>query len=95
MAATAMTANRLSDGAAVYLTPGGRWSRRLDAALVADADGTDAMLAAAERAVADRVVVGPYPIEVETDAGSVRPRRVKEAIRARGPTARSGPAPVR
>ena len=92
MAATVVTANRLLDGAVVYMAPGGRWSARLDAALVdADGSGGDAMLALAERAVADGIVVGPYPIAVEADARGVRPRHIKEAIRAHGPTVRFGP----
>jgi len=89
MTATVVTANRLLDGAVVYMAPEGRWTECLETAQVADGDEGDALLAIAERAVADRLVVTPYLIDVETDALGIRPRHIKEVIRRAGPTVRT------
>jgi len=88
MAATVVTANRLLDGAVVYMAPEGRWTECLETAWVADKSEGDELLALADRAVADRLVVTPYLIDVEADATGIRPRHIKEVIRRRGPTVR-------
>lgn len=82
-----LTANRLGDGRVVYLDPEGGWSTRLDAArLVRTAEEVDAAEAAGSAAVADRFVVEPYLIGVEFVEDGVRPARLRERIRAEGPT---------
>ncbi|WP_119419362.1 DUF2849 domain-containing protein [Desertibaculum subflavum] len=82
----AVTANRLGDGAVVYLAETGRWSTRLEEArLLLDAAQADAMLDEAGRDAATRVV-GPYLIEVETGDAGPRVASLRERIRATGPT---------
>ncbi|TVR83613.1 MAG: DUF2849 domain-containing protein [Rhodospirillales bacterium] len=84
-----VTANRLIDGAVVYLTDCGGWSERIQDAIVADGKEADAALtAAADRAVADCIVVAPYLIDVDTAADSsvLRALRYRERIRSDGPS---------
>lgn len=81
-----VTANRLGDGAVVYLADAGRWSTRLEEArLLLDAAQADALLDEAGRDAATRVV-GPYLIDVETGDAGVRVASLRERIRATGPT---------
>ena len=87
MGAQVITANRLFDGAVVYLSPQGDWVQRIEAAAVADdAVAAAALIAAGERAVQEQRVVAPYLIEVETSAQSIRPKRYREQLRASGPS---------
>ena len=93
MVAQVITANRLRDGAVVYLSVEGEWVPSLEAA----ATGLDAAAAAAlalegERAVADCLIVAPYLIEVETTAQGPRPKRYREQLRAAGPSIAYGAA---
>jgi hypothetical protein len=84
MAAPQMvTANRLSDGAVVYLTAGNGWSEQFaDGAVWADKDSADGALNASEEAVKARLVIGPYLFDVAvTDAGP-KPTSARERIRA-------------
>ena len=88
MSQQAVTANRLGDGAVVYLTPEGAWSEWLnEAALAAEEAGAEGLLARG-RADAATKVVEPYLIEVAETDGLVAPLRYREAIRARGPSVR-------
>lgn len=81
-----VTANRLSDGNVVYLGPSLTWVECLaDAEPVSGKEAGDARLAEALPFVAARVVVNPYLIEVDADR---RPLRMREIIRAAGPTVR-------
>ena len=81
------TANRLTDGAVVFLAHDAGWTESLDAVwLAGDAAEAAAILDCAERSVATRTVVGPYLIEVELEGGRARPVKLREAIRANGPT---------
>jgi hypothetical protein len=84
---TVLTANRLGDGRVVYLAKDDEWTTRLDAALLvrSDDEAERAELAGA-RAEAERVVVEPYLIDVEFIEDGVRPARLRERIRAEGPT---------
>lgn len=92
-----MTANRLDDGAVVYLDRDARWVEDLASARVAETE-TDrsAMEHAATQAVADRLVVGPYLFAVDAGDGGPRPISQRERIRAAGPTVGTdlAPAPV-
>lgn len=82
-----MTANRLLDGAVVYLAPGNRWCADLDEAeVVSTAEGVARLERAAEVAVAQRWIVGPYLFAVTVDGAAVRPIGQRERIRAAGPT---------
>jgi uncharacterized protein DUF2849 len=87
MSARVITANRLTDGAPVYLGPEACWSVAIEEAEIAgDAAAEQRLAAIAEAAVADRHVVAPYAIEIDTRQGKITPLRLKEAIRAKGPT---------
>lgn len=85
-----LTANRLRDGIVVFFTGDGGWSERIDDSRVADEETSRAeMVAAGERAVAAGLVVGPYLIDADVSGGCVRAVRLRERIRAAGPTAGS------
>jgi hypothetical protein len=82
-----MTANRLSDGAVVYLDTRERWVEPLAEALVAKTEiAANGLLAAAAAAVRERLIVGPYLFAVEINANVVRPISQREHIRSLGPT---------
>lgn len=85
-----LTANRLRDGIVVFLARDGSWSEDIDDSRVADEE-TDRveMVAAGERAVAAGIVVGPYLIDASVVGGRIRALRLRERIRAAGPTAGS------
>lgn len=81
-----LTANRLADGRVVYLGDG-VWTSTIDEArLIATPDEAAGAEAEGARAVADRMVVEPYLIDVETETGGILPARLRERIRAEGPT---------
>ncbi|MCR9220289.1 MAG: DUF2849 domain-containing protein [Alphaproteobacteria bacterium] len=90
MALQVLTANRLRDGAVVYLSPDGSWVERVAAARAESAPEAVARLEAAGRAaVVAREVVEPYPIAVEQgEDGRLIPVRYRERIRAEGPSIR-------
>jgi hypothetical protein len=86
----AITANRLSDGLVVFLAAGGRWAEDVHLAEAFDGkEALDAALAVAAEAEKARVVVGPYAIDVAAGAHGLEPTRLRERIRAFGPTART------
>ncbi len=59
--AQAVTANRLANGAVVFLTADSRWSPRVnDSAVAEDAGTAAALMAIANKAAADQIVVAPY-----------------------------------
>ncbi|MFS8037637.1 DUF2849 domain-containing protein [Xanthobacter sp. AM11] len=83
---TVVTANRLADGASVWLTASGGWSTTLaDAAVAATGDAVGALL---DRAHADEnTAVGAYPASVVLSGdGTPQPANLRERIRAAGPT---------
>ncbi len=87
MALQVYTANRLSDGVVVFLSGDERWLEAPDASGVIDAADKEAsMKAVAEAAEAAAIVVSPYPIEVIDEDGEIRPVRLRERIRAYGPS---------
>jgi hypothetical protein len=87
MALQVVTANRLGDGRVVYLADGYRWFEAVGRAHVAETEEeAAALLAIAEKAVADRIVVAPYLIEIKRDGGRVTPARYRELLRALGPS---------
>ena len=87
MALMVMTANRLREGDVVYLTAEGAWSQWLDEAEIAgDKDGEARLEAAAQAAVAGRLVIGPYLMKVAEEGGRPQPLGTREKIRAKGPT---------
>ena len=83
MSAQMVTANRLLDGASVYLTAGNDWSERFaDGALWNDKDSAEGALKATDAAVEARLVVGPYLIDVATAEEGPQPTSARERIRA-------------
>lgn len=85
-----ITANRLTDGRVVYLTPDNRWTDNADQAVRLDDDATDAALNIALRDILN--VVGPYAIEIDAEATGFAPagrKHVRESIRLSGPSAGS------
>ena len=83
-----MTANRLSDGAVVYLTLSHTWSDRFaDAHASAEPAELAGFEATALEAVRARVVVGTYlfPVAINGD-DSLVPLGQRERIRSAGPT---------
>lgn len=85
-----VSANRLTDGLVVYLTPAGGWSERLADGHVATDDATaDGLLTLAKQAEDGRAVVDPYLIDVAEFDGELRPKKYREYIRAMGPSVRT------
>lgn len=84
-----ITANRLTDGIVVYLAPDGAWREAIGEARIAESAEETAELeriGAADEAACR--VVGPYLMEI--DAAGHRPARLRESIRAIGPTVQTG-----
>ena len=80
-----ITANRLSDGACVWMDGAGQWWTDINRGKWVAEGEADALLEVAAQGVKDCVVVGPYAIEVVVDGG-VSPVRFREQVRAKGPT---------
>lgn len=82
-----LAANRLLDGEAVWLAPDGRWTDTIaEAEVVRDKDGEERLLAAAREASQQNLVVDTELIDVEIVDGEIRPIRLRERIRAAGPS---------
>jgi hypothetical protein len=82
-----LTANRLADGIAVWLDAGGAWNERLQDALVArHAEAVTSLEAIGKRDFSANLVVDVNIVEVEEVNGTLRPLRLRERIRAAGPT---------
>ena len=91
MGLQAITANRLIDGAVVYLSAEGAWVPSIASAALAESEDAAAGLAAA----GERAVVAPYLIELERGPDGIRPKRYREQLRALGPSVPFGrPAAV-
>jgi len=87
MALHVVTANRLIDGLVVYLTDDGDWVEAINRARVVgdDPDRMAALETAGQGEIAN-IVTGVYEVEVSRDANDVVPVRMRERIRAFGPT---------
>ena len=87
MADKVLTANRLGDGIAVWLDANGQWTERLQDAFVArHAEAVEALESAGRSAFASNIVLDVNVIDVEEKNGQLRPLRLRERIRAEGPT---------
>ncbi len=85
-----LTANRLRDGIVVFFTRDGGWSERIDDSRMSEDEASRAeMVAAGELAAAAGTVVGPYLIDAAVSGEHIRADRLRERIRAAGPTAGS------
>ena len=83
-------ANRLRDGAVVFLAPGEAWEPAIGAgALIDDEAEATRLMAVAKRHEGECQVIDPQLIEVEIADGARRPTAIREAIRAFGPTVRT------
>ncbi|MER8513913.1 DUF2849 domain-containing protein [Mesorhizobium sp. M1060] len=83
-----LTANRLSDGIAVWYADGG-WAETVDHAdLAYDQAAEDRLEAIGAKANANNQVVDVNLIDAEVVNGVVVPVRLREKIRAAGPTIR-------
>lgn len=88
-----LTANRLTDGISVWLGASGEWTTSLrDAFLARHEDAVAAIEAAGHKALADNRVVDVNVIEIEETENGPRPYRLRERIRAGGPTIDYAPA---
>jgi hypothetical protein len=82
-----LTANRLSDGRAVFLDFEGAWNENIDIALVARTTGEIAELEARGAFDAGQnIIVEPYLVEVREIDGRLEPVRQRERVRAGGPS---------
>ena len=89
----AITANRLDDGRVVFLDERGVWTHHLaDALFVSDGPALDEATAYAQAQADARIVVEPYPIDIAAVDGRPVPSRIRERIRAEGPTVIYGDA---
>ena len=83
-------ANRLRDGAVVFLTPAEGWDIAIAAGTVIETEADAArLLAVAKRHESECQVIDPQLIDVEIKDGQPRPTAIREAIRAFGPTVRT------
>ncbi len=82
-----LTANRLSDGIAVWLDANGHWVEDLQEAIVArHAEAVASLEAIGKRDFAENRVVDVAVVEVQEQDGKLWPLRLRERIRAQGPT---------
>lgn len=89
----AITANRLSDGLVVFLADGDDWSLSIDEArLFADGPELEMALAFGKAQHEARVILDPYAIDMEVAGDRALPARLRERIRALGPTIAYGEA---
>jgi len=82
-----LTANRLSDGVAVFLDFEGAWSTIFAEATVASSP--DEVRALEDRGSYDaqrNIIVEPYLVEVREISGVLVPVRQRERVRAAGPS---------
>lgn len=85
----ALTANRLIDGEVVWLGRAGQWVETLDGArLLETPEAVGEAEAQGAEAVAQRLVVEPYLIDLRREDKEIVPVRFRERIRAKGPTTR-------
>jgi len=85
-----VTANRLADGAVVFLTGEPGWTTDLQAArLLDESTELEPLLAGVRGAGLGANVVGPYAIEVGIVDGIYRPLSLRERIRVDGLTFRT------
>lgn len=84
-----LTANRLTDGEAVWYGRG-RWAETIDCAEPAsDKDGEARLMAIGAAAFEANEVVDAELIEVALSDGAIEPLRLREKIRAAGPSNRN------
>jgi hypothetical protein len=81
-----VTGNNLGEGRVVFQTASG-WSLAIaQAEVLLTKESAEAALARALADAAANIVVEPYLIDVKPEAGRLVPTRLRERIRAEGPT---------
>ncbi len=86
MSQQVVTANRLRDGAVVYLAEDGTWTERIDEARIAeDAEFAQELLATGEAAQRDGLGVEP---NLTKRGDGWHPQGCRETIRSKGPSVR-------
>ncbi|RCK53711.1 hypothetical protein TH25_04170 [Thalassospira profundimaris] len=89
MSLQVVTANRLDDGLAVFMTADEGWSTDIRQAICAgDAEQAEALLARANTQKQQITVVGPYLIDVANEDGVLVPIKYREILRTLGPSVR-------
>lgn len=84
-----VSANRLHDGAVVFLAAGDAWAEWISEARVFDDKaGLEAGLARAQADVKANRVVDIAPVDVEITPRGPKPTHIRDRIRAAGPTVR-------
>ena len=84
-----LTANRLTDGEAVWFAKDGSWAEEIGASeVVGDKEGEARLEAIGKAALDNNEVVDVNLVDVETIDGEIVPQRLRERIRAAGPTNR-------
>lgn len=81
-----LAANELTSGAAVYLDAQGQWQASLQSARLFSKDEAELRDAAIAASKATGRIVGVEIEEVDSIDGQVVPKRMRERIRAAGPT---------
>jgi len=82
-----LTANRLTDGHPVWYCADGGWSRTIDNAAIADTPLACSLFEqAAKQAIANNEVVDAVLVDIESHDGKRVALRLRERIRAGGPT---------
>lgn len=85
-----LTANRLTDGEAVWYAAGRGWIESIDGAqLVTEPAAEEALAAVGKAAYANNEVVDVDLIDVALVDGRIVPQRLRERIRAAGPSNRT------
>ena len=84
-----LTANRLTDGECIWYGHGA-WAETIDGAeLAVDKEAEARLEAVGKAAFAANLVLDVAIIDVELVDGAIRPTRLRERIRAAGPTVRN------
>lgn len=82
-----LTANRLTDGAVIYLTAAGTWTTEIRQSVVArEEKAASALLVRGQSDAAAAIVVAPYLIAALEGADGPRAASLREQIRAAGPS---------
>lgn len=85
--AQVLTANRLTDGIAVWYDRDGNWNEWIGRSVVANSKHeAESLEAIGKEAYANNEVLDVNLVEVEEVEGQIRPLRLRERIRAEGPT---------
>lgn len=85
--AQVLTANRLTDGIAVWYDREGKWNEWIGRSVVANTkEEAESLEAIGKKAYANNEVLDVNLVEVEEIEGQIRPLRLRERIRAEGPS---------